>query len=103
MMKSAIIETGGKQYRVSPGKTFTIEKIIGKKAGESVVFDKVLLFDDGKEVKVGMPYLDGVSVEAVVEKEGKGKKVLIVQYKSKTRMRRKRGHRQPFMKTKISA
>jgi len=102
-MNYAVIETGGKQYRVSPGKTLTIEKIIGKKAGESVVFDKVLLLDDGKEVKIGAPYLDGVSVEALVEQEGKGKKVTIITYKSKTRMRRKRGHRQPFMKMKISA
>ncbi|HEY4511211.1 MAG TPA: 50S ribosomal protein L21 [Candidatus Paceibacterota bacterium] len=100
-MNYAVVETGGKQYRLTPGKTIMIEKLAGKKTGDAVSFDKVLLLDDGKGVKVGAPYLEGVTVEAVIEGEGKSKKITIIQYKAKTRARRKQGHRQPFMKVQI--
>ncbi|MBI2099645.1 50S ribosomal protein L21 [Candidatus Uhrbacteria bacterium] len=102
-MKSAVIETGGKQYRVSPNQSISIEKLPQNKAGDTVVFDKVLLLDDGKEVKIGTPYVDGATVKAVIEKEGRAKKITIMTYKAKTRQHRKKGHRQPFMKIKISA
>ncbi len=100
-MKLAVIETGGKQYRVSPGNMITIEKLPEKKEGDSVLFDKVLLVDDGKETKIGAPYLSGVTVEGTIEKEGRADKITVIHFKSKTRHRKKNGHRQPFMKVKI--
>ena len=101
-MKWAILETGGKQYRVSPNQSISIEKLPNIKAGDTVFFDKVLLLDDGKELKIGSPYLEGVSIEATLEKEGRAKKISVVHFKSKTRQHKKRGHRQPFMKIKIA-
>lgn len=97
----AIIETGGKQYRVSPNQSISIEKLPLKKEGDSVAFDKVLLLDDGKEVKIGTPYVEGAAVKAVIEKEGRAKKITIMTYKAKTRQRRKKGHRQAFMKIRV--
>lgn len=102
-MTFAIIETGGKQYRVSDGDALTIEKLSGEyKEGDSVVFGKVLLFDDGKTTKVGAPYIDGATVEASFEKVGRAKKVTVIKYKQKSRYFKKRGHRQPFTKVKIA-
>ena len=76
----AVIETGGKQYRVQEGDVITVEKL-NVEAGETVVFDKVLLMSDGKEVKVGAPYLTEAVTGSVVE-NGKGKKVIIFKYKA---------------------
>lgn len=102
-MTFAIIETGGKQYRVSDGDALTIEKLPGEyNEGDSVVFDKVLLFDDGKTTKVGAPYIEGATVEASFEKVGRAKKVTVIKYKQKSRYFKKRGHRQPFTKVKIA-
>lgn len=98
----AVIETGGKQYRVSPDQSISIEKLPLKKEGDSVSFDRVLLLDDGKEVRIGMPYVEGATVEGVIEKEGRKEKITIMTYKAKTRQRRKQGHRQSFMKVKIN-
>ena len=97
----AIIETGGKQYRVQEGDVLTIEKL-GVEAGETVVFDKVLLMSDGKEVKVGAPYLTEAVTGSVVE-NGKGKKVIIFKYKAKKDYRKKQGHRQPYTMVKIES
>ena len=102
-MTFAIIETGGKQYSVSDGDFLTIEKLSGEyKDGDSVVFDKVLLFDDGKTTKVGAPYIEGATVEASFEKNGRAKKVTVIKYRQKSRYFKKRGHRQPFTKVKIA-
>lgn len=100
-MKLAVIQTGGKQYLVKAGESLKIEKI---KAGEndSVVFDKVLLLVGDEKVEVGKPFIDGAKVEAKVLKEGRGKKVKIIHYKSKTRYHKKAGHRQPYTLVKIS-
>lgn len=100
----AVIETGGKQYVVRNGMTLTIEKI-DHEAGAEVVFDKVLLLaeDDGSAVKIGTPYLEGVTVKAVVEAQGKDKKIRVIKYKRKVRYRRVIGHRQSFTKVKIAA
>ncbi|MCI0565807.1 50S ribosomal protein L21 [bacterium] len=101
-MKTAVIETGGKQYMVEAGNIITIEKLSGEhKKGDKIAFDKVLLIDDGKETKLGAPYIKGASVGALFESEGKGKKINIVKFKSKSRYTRRQGHRQPFMKVKI--
>jgi len=99
-MKFAVIETGGKQYLVSDDKSIAVEKL-GKKAGDKVVFDKVVLTDDGSKTVVGAPYVSGAKVEAEVTEEGKGKKILVVKYKAKSRYLKRKGHRQPFTKTTI--
>ena len=101
-MKFAIIETGGKQYKVSKGDSIKIEKLSDEhKEGDKITFDKVLLVDDGKETKLGFPYLDNINISAVFEEEGKGKKIHIIKFKSKSNYSKKIGHRQPFNKVKI--
>ena len=100
----AVVETGGKQYKISEGESIKIEKLPNvSKEGESVVFDKVLLVDDGNSVKVGTPYIDGAKVEAVFEKTALGKKVIVMQFKSKSNYSKKKGHRQPFTQVKIGS
>lgn len=98
----AVIATGGKQYLVKPGMTLKVEKLAGEAGGE-IVFDKVLLLADeaGGEVKLGAPYLSGVSVVATVEEQGRNKKIRVVKYKRKVRYKRVHGHRQAFTKVKV--
>ena len=95
----AIIETGGKQYRVQEGDVLTIEKL-GVEAGETVEFDKVLVLA-GEELKVGAPYVEGAKVVGEVVENGKAKKVIIFKYKAKKDYRKKQGHRQPYTMVKI--
>ena len=93
----AIIETGGKQYYVSVGDTIFVEKLDAEE-GKKVVFDKVLMTNG----IVGNPYVKGASVEGVVVKNGKGKKLSIFTYKpNKTSTRKRQGHRQPYTKVEI--
>ena len=94
--KSAVIETGGKQYLIQSGQTLKVEKLENAKEGRVVFFDKILLLIEGEEIKLGKPYLEGVKISAEVKKEGRAEKVTVLRYKRKTRMRRKMGHRQPF-------
>ena len=96
----AIIETGGKQYKVAEGDTLFIEKL-PVEAGEAVTFDKVLAVIDGENVTVGTPVVEGAKVDASVVKNGKGKKVIVFKYKPKKGYRRKQGHRQPYTKVTI--
>ncbi len=98
----AIIETGGKQYRVQNGDQIAVEKL-GVEAGETVVFDKVLVVGEGEGVKVGAPYVEGTTVEGKVVENGKGKKVIIFKYKAKKDYRKKQGHRQPYTLVEITA
>jgi len=98
----AIIETGGKQYKVKEGDIITVEKLTVD-AGSSYTFDKVLSLVNGEESSFGAPYLDGASVSASVLGDGKGKKVIAYKYKSKKNYHRKKGHRQPFTKLKIDS
>lgn len=104
-MEFAVIQTGGKQYTVSKGDTITIEKLAGEhKEGDAVVFDKVLLVDDGKDTTIGTPYITKASVKGTITKIGRAPTVLVVKYKQKSRSGWKRnGHRQPFFKVKIDA
>jgi large subunit ribosomal protein L21 len=99
----AIIETGGKQYMVAEGDTLKIEKIKGDfKPGDSLVFDKVLLTDNGSTTNIGEPYLKGAKVEAEIKRIDRAKKVTVIKYKAKSRYFKKRGHRQPFFEVKIT-
>lgn len=101
-MEFAVIKTGGKQYKVSKDSVFSIEKIKGKfKPGDKLVFDKVLLVDDGKNTTIGAPYITGAKVNAEIVGIGRSPKVLVVKYKQKSRYLRRNGHRQPFFKVKI--
>ncbi|WP_456273889.1 50S ribosomal protein L21 [Bacillus sp. AK031] len=95
----AIIETGGKQIKVEEGQSIYIEKLTGNE-GETVTFDKVL-FVGGDNVKVGSPLVDGATVTAKVEKQGRAKKLVVFKYKPKKNYRRKQGHRQPYTKVTI--
>lgn len=96
----AVIETGGKQYRVQEGDVITIEKL-NSEAGDKVTFDKVLVVGEGAVIKVGAPLVEGSNVEGTVVENGKAKKVIIFKYKSKKDYRKKRGHRQPYTMVKI--
>lgn len=96
----AVIETGGKQYKVSEGDTLFIEKL-ELEEGSAVTFDKVLVVGDGENVKIGAPTVDGASVTANVVKNGKSKKIYVFKMKRKKNYRRKKGHRQPFTKVVI--
>ena len=96
----AIIETGGKQYKVAEGDTLFIEKL-PVEAGEAVTFDKVLAVIDGDKITVGTPVVEGAKVDASVVKNGKGKKVMIFKYNPKKGYRRRQGHRQPYTKVQI--
>ena len=96
----AVIEAGGKQYRVQEGDVITVEKIKAE-VGETVTFNTLLISAEG-EVKVGAPYLNEVVTGTVVE-HGKGQKVIIFKYKAKMDYRKKQGHRQPYTMVKIEA
>ncbi|ALX48201.1 50S ribosomal protein L21 [Lentibacillus amyloliquefaciens] len=95
----AIIETGGKQIKVTEGQEIYVEKVTAD-TDESVTFDKVL-FVGGDDAKVGAPYVDGATVTAKVEKQGRKKKITVFKYKPKKNYHRKQGHRQPYTKLVI--
>jgi large subunit ribosomal protein L21 len=96
----AVVGSGGKQYRVQEGETFRIEKIPGD-VGTDVAFDKVLMFSDGENVKVGQPMLDDVAVQGHIVEQGKARKIIVFKYKRRKRYRRKQGHRQQFTAVRI--
>jgi len=100
-MKFAIIETGGKQYRVALDSKLKIEKL-PVASGAEVVFDKVLLMADGDQVEIGAPYIVGAKIEAKAEEQGRARKVIVFKYHSKTRQEKKRGHRQPYTRVRIT-
>lgn len=99
----AVIATGGKQYLVKNGDVLKIEKLAAEE-GSKVVFDKVLLTadEDGSNVKIGKPYLDGVTIEAVLEKQGKERTLRVEKFKRKVRYHKVHGQRQRFSQVKIS-
>jgi large subunit ribosomal protein L21 len=104
MAKIAIIETGGKQYVVTQDSVLDVEKIKGiNAAGAKITFDKVLLIDDGKETQVGAPYVSGAKVSAELVEEGRDAKVTVIRYRQKSRYSKKKGHRQPYAKVRITA
>ena len=102
-MEFAVIQTGGKQYKVSKGDSLKIEKLSDTaKVGDKVVFEEVLLVDNGKDTTIGTPYISGAKVEATVEKIGKLPTITVIHYKQKSRYFKKNGHRQPYFQVKIS-
>jgi len=98
----AVIETGGKQYRVQEGDVITIEKL-NVSAGDDITFDRVLVLNDGEKVQVGTPIVEEAKVFGTVVENGKGEKVIIFKYKSKKDYRKKQGHRQPYTMVKIES
>lgn len=96
----AVIETGGKQYKVQEGDTIFVEKI-NKEEGEEVELSKVLLISKEDGLVVGKPYVEGAKVEATVLEQGKMRKIIVFKYKPKKNYKRKQGHRQPYTKLKI--
>ena len=98
----AIIETGGKQYKVTSGDELFIEKMDAE-AESTVTFDKVIAVSNDETISVGDPYVAGATVEAKVIKNGKAKKITVFTYKPKKGKQRKLGHRQPYTKVKIEA
>lgn len=102
-MKFAVIETGGKQYKVAEGSSINIEKLSNDfKKGDAVTFDKVLLQDSGSHTTLGSPYIANAKVIAEITHIGRYPKVEVVKYKAKSRYFKLRGHRQPYMKVKIT-
>lgn len=103
-MQQAVIQTGGKQYLVKEGSVIRIEKLSGDfKKGDVVSFDKVLLQDDGAKTTVGAPYIAGAKVQAEITESGRGRKIEVIKYKAKSRYFKLRGHRQPYLKVRITA
>lgn len=98
-MKLAVIETGGKQYLVQEGDKIKVEKLDGQSESK-VDFDRVLFIFDGEKISLGNPYLK-VSVEGVIVRSARAKKVIVFRYHSKTRYRKKKGHRQNFTEVEI--
>ena len=98
----AVIETGGKQYRVQEGDVVTVEKL-NVEAGQKIEFDKVLVLAGEEDLKVGTPYVEGAKVTGEVVENGKGKKVIIFKYKAKKDYRKKQGHRQPYTLVEITS
>ncbi len=97
----AVIQTGGKQYQVQEGDLLKVEKL-NAEVGTKVTFDEVLLVG-GDSVKIGQPVVEGAKVTALVEEQGKAKKIVIGKFKAKKNYKRKQGHRQPFTLVKIEA
>ncbi len=91
----AILESGGKQYRVAAGETCRVERL-PLEVGEEVILDRVLAVGEGEKLQVGTPTVPGAAVKARVKSHGKGRKIIVYKYKAKKNYRRKQGHRQPY-------
>lgn len=98
----AVVESGGKQYRLSPGEAVNVEKIEGE-VGQTVVLGKVLLLvDDEGSATIGNPVVEGVDVTAEIVAHGRGRKIVVFKYKPKVNYRRKQGHRQPYTRVRVT-
>ena len=97
----AVIQTGGKQYRVAEGDTLKVEKIVAD-TGATVELDKVLMIADGDSVKVGRPYIEGGKITATVNAHGRGKKVQILKFRRRKHHMKRQGHRQAYTELEIT-
>ncbi|MBF0256418.1 MAG: 50S ribosomal protein L21 [Gammaproteobacteria bacterium] len=97
----AVIQTGGKQYRVAPGATVRVEKLAAE-TGSSIELDKVLMIANGDDIKVGAPYVEGGKVTATIKTHGRGKKVKIVKFRRRKHYMKRQGHRQWFTELEIN-
>ena len=98
----AIVDSGGKQYKVEEGDILKVEKLTGE-VGDKISFDKILMFSDGEKVNIGTPLLEDVMVNGHIVEQGKTKKIIVFKYKRRKRYRRKQGHRQQFTAVKIDS
>ena len=98
----AIVNTGGKQYKIRQGDILRVEKIPGE-IGSPVSFDRVLMVSDGENIRIGRPTLDDISVKGHIVEQGKGSKIIVFKYKRRKRYRRKLGHRQQYTAVKIDS
>lgn len=98
----AVVATGGKQYKVQEGEILRVEKIPGE-VGAPVTFDKVLLFSDGENLKIGNPLVTDVAVQGHIVAQAKAKKVIVFKYKRRKRYRRKQGHRQQYTAVQVDS
>ena len=96
----AVIKTGGKQYRVDPGKEVRVEKLEGE-VGDPITFDQVLIASDGENISVGKPFLEDTKVVGRITHQGKDRKIVVFKYKRRKGYRKKMGHRQQFTQVKI--
>jgi large subunit ribosomal protein L21 len=96
----AVIQTGGKQYRVEPGMDLKVEKLPAG-VGENVIFDKVLLAADGVQVQIGNPYVENARVTGRITRQGKNRKVVVFKFRRRKTFRKKTGHRQIFTQVRI--
>ena len=97
----AVIQTGGKQYRVQEGSVLRVEKLEAAE-GDTVEFDRVLLVGEGADVTVGSPLVSGGKVTATVETQGRGRKIEVVKFKRRKGYKRQYGHRQPFTRVRVT-
>ncbi len=102
MSKYAIIETGGKQYKVTEGQTLDVE-LLHLPEGQSIELDRVLAVGEEGKLTVGNPYIEGSKVVADVQEEVKGKKLIVFKYKRKTRYQKKTGHRQHYTRIQVKS
>ena len=103
-MSFAVIQTGGKQYKVAVGDEIAVEKIIGDyKIGDKITIESVVLKDDGKTTEIGVPYIKGATVSATINESEKLDKVMVVRYRKKSRYHKRNGHRQPYMALTIDS
>jgi large subunit ribosomal protein L21 len=96
----AVIKTGGKQYRVSPGDSVEVDKL-PYEVGDQIELDEVLLVADGSDASIGQPLVSGAKVKATVTRQARGRKVIVFKHRSSNRYRRKKGHRQHFTRLRI--
>jgi large subunit ribosomal protein L21 len=101
MIKMAVVKIGGSQYQVAPGQKVVVNKLVGDK-GQRVIFDQILLIDEGEKVSIGQPVVKGAKVQAIIEEQIKGKKIRVATFRAKSRYRKVKGFRSRLSRIKIN-